>query len=138
MHIEAPHSLPEGRMSVFLAAASSFSSLSARSSRAALSRSRARTASCRDRTEAPSLCSSASCEENTRSSGGSKEKQQQPRLCVRVPPRSSGFEPAAPSLQLRHCFYGWTAGGRPSRHQTAPLRCSCCQIHTGDYQHLSM
>lgn len=49
--------------------------------------------------------------------------------CVWFPPRSSGFVPAAPSLQLRHCFYGWTVGGQPSRRQTAPLRCSHCQIH---------
>lgn len=40
--------------------------------------------------------------------------------CVWFPPRSSGFVPAAPSLQLRHCFYGWTVGGQPSRRQTAP------------------
>lgn len=48
--------------------------------------------------------------------------------CVWVPPRSSGFAPAAPFLQLRHCFYPWTVGGQPSRRWTAPLRCSHYQI----------
>lgn len=141
---------------VFFAAASSFSSLWARSSRYFLSCSKAWTAACRDWTEAPSLCSSDSCEENTFSSvyrtqegkslitEPSKTKMlkclchisafvtfelMSVQSCVWFPPHSSGFVPAAPSLQLRHCFCGWTVGGQPSRRQTAPLRCSHCQIH---------